>query len=339
MQGRIENERKMDAKIIERLQHEPKYMTTYMQTFARKSYTTKNAYINYVLEFIRYLENEYGYNIKDINVFSNIKPSMINAYLDYLSRIERVSDNGKVIVNGSSIQCAKFYAIKNFFKFLLNDDYIAKNPCDNIEPPKVDTEINIIAMDKKEINLILNNTMNGSGNHRAKAKQEKWRNRDYAIMTLALSLGLRVTSISEINIEDINFENNTITVTEKGNKTRDVIFGDNLKQALLSWIEDRENILDISERDALFISNQKKRMCPKSISLLVEKYSEGIDKHITPHKLRSTCATNIYNATGDIYLTADIIGHRNIQNTRRYAKVDAEKREKATKTMEKIVFG
>lgn len=339
MRGRVENERKVDCKIVDRLQNEPYYMREYMNSFVRKSYTTKNAYINYILEFLRYLETEYGYDINDINSFANVKPSTINSYLNYLSQIEKVTKNGTTVKNGSSIQCRKFYAIKNFFKFLLNDDYITKNPCDNIDPPKVDTVINVVAMDKDEINLFLNNITNGVGTQRSQAYQVRWKNRDYAIMTLALSLGLRVTSISEINVEDINFEDNLITVTEKGNNTRVLLFSDNLKESLLNWIEDRNNILGNEHCNALFISNRKTRLCPQAIGNLVAKYSNGIDKHITPHKLRSTCATNIYNATGDIYLTADVIGHRNIQNTRRYAKVVDEQKKKAVKAIDKIIFG
>ena len=339
MRGRVENEQRMDAKIIEKLRSEPSYMTDYMQSFVRKSYTTKNAYIGYVLEFIHYLEETFGYNINDVNMFVNVKPSMINGYMNYLTRVEKTMNNGMVVKNGASIQCKKFYAIKDFFKFLLNDDYITKNPCDNIDPPKVDTVIDVVAMDKEEINLFLSNVINGVGTQRSKSYQAKWKNRDYAVMTLALSLGLRVTSISEINVEDIDFDSNCITVTEKGNNTRKLLFSNNLKAILLEWMKDRNQMLGSERCDALFISNQKKRLCDQSIANLVTKYSRGIDKHITPHKLRSTCATNIYSATGDIYLTADVIGHRNIQNTRRYAKVVDEQKQKAIQAMDKIMFG
>lgn len=117
MQGRIENEKRMDEKILTRLQDKPEYMKNYMRSFIRKSYTTKNAYINYVLEFIDYLKTEQGYDISDVHIFSNIKPSIINGYLDYLNKIERTTKNGKIIKNGTGIQSKKFYAIKNFFNF------------------------------------------------------------------------------------------------------------------------------------------------------------------------------------------------------------------------------
>lgn len=339
MQGRLENERKANKRILEKIQKAPTYMQDYVRTFSRKSYTTKDAYVRYVLEFLDYLKNEYKYDVNNIGVFTSVKASMINGYLDYLGTIEKISKNGKVIVNGDSIQARKFYAIKDFFKFLVNDEYIIKNPCDNVEPPKVDVEPNIIAMDKDEVHMFISNIENSVGSHRAKSRQSEWKSRDKAVMMLALSLGLRVTSLSEINLEDINFETRNITVTEKGNKTRTLIFSEKVNDVLLDWIKDRKDLLGDNTCDALFISNQRKRMCPKSINRLVEKYSQGIDKHITAHKLRSTCATNLYTTTGDIYLAADVLGHRNIQNTKRYAKIVDEKKEKAMKAMDSVIFG
>lgn len=338
MYGRDEHERQTDVIIAKKLQTAPSYMTHYMRTFTRKSYTTKHAYLNFVLEFLDYLQTEFKYDINDITVFANIKPSMINGYIDYLSKLERQTSHGKILVNGDSIQCRKFYALKNFFKFLLNDEYITKNPCDTVEPPKVNGTINVVAMDEKEINVFLNNVLNGVGSSRSKARQEKWKKRDYAIMTLALALGLRVTSITEINVADIDFDNNILIVTEKGDTTRALKFSKNIKNILLEWLTDREVLLNGSYCDALFISNQKTRLTAKSIRELVDKYSVGIDKHITPHKLRSTCGTHVYTKTGDIYLTADILGHRNIQNTRRYAKIVDEKRDRAAQSMDEVLF-
>lgn len=338
MYGREEHEKQVESMIVKKMQNTPFYIAHYMRTFTRKSYTTKLAYLNFTLEFLTYLQTEYGYNINDVNIFSDIKPSLINGYLDYLSKLEKQTKNGKTIINGDSIQCRKFYAIKHFFKFLLNDEYITKNPCDTVEPPKVNDEINIIAMNEREISVFLNNVLTGVGTDRAKARQKKWKNRDYAIMTLALALGLRVASITEINVDDINFNTNTLMVTEKGNVTRTLKFSDNIKNILLTWLEDREDILGTTYCDALFISNQKSRITTKTIRELVDKYSVGIDKHITPHKLRSTCGTNVYTKTGDIYLTADVLGHRNIQNTRRYAKIVDEKRKLATQAMDAVLF-
>lgn len=337
MQGRTEHEKQTETWIEQKLKSTAPYLTQYMRTISRKSYTTKKAYLNYVLEFLDYLQ-QCHYDINDINIFADIKPSFIYEYLDHLSKTEKIVGD-RVYKNGESIQCRKFYAIKSFFGFLLNDEYVQKNPCDTVEPPKVTKENEIVAMDEHEVKIFLNNVLEGVGNAKAKARQRTYRSRDYAIMTLALALGLRVTSLVEINIEDLDLINKTLVVTEKGNTTRTLRFSDNIKKVLEQWLEDRYELLgDVGIRDALFISNRKERMTSKTVRKLVEKYSEGIDKHITPHKLRSTCATNVYTATGDIYLTADVLGHKNMQNTRRYAKIVDKKREQAAEAMDKILF-
>ena len=182
--------------------------------------------------------------------------------------------------------------------------------------------------------------MNGCGSEIAKTKQEKWRSRDYAIIILGLSLGLRVTSICEIDVDDINMEANELKIIEKGNKMRTIMFSDHVKNVLNDWIQDREIKLIESGKTstALFISNKLTRISSRTVAHLVEKYTYNIDKRITPHKLRSTCATNVYGATGDIYLTADILGHRNIANTRRYAQVSEERKKKAAAAMDDILF-
>lgn len=178
------------------------------------------------------------------------------------------------------------------------------------------------------------------GDDLTKQRQEPWKKRDYAIVMLALSLGLRVTSISEINIDDINFETNELKIVEKGNKIRTLMFSDGLAEILLEWVKDREEKLEDMDEDisALFISRQHQRLTAPSIRAMLKKYTYNIDKKITPHKLRSTCATNVYEQTGDIYLTADILGHSNIQNTKRYASISEEKKKKAASAMDNILF-
>ena len=135
-----------------------------------------------------------------------------------------------------------------------------------------------------------------------------------------------------------NLERKTIKIVEKGNKIRTVMFSDGLKEILQDWINDRHQIVGLDKIEALFISNRKQRMSTDCVRQMLKKYTYNIDKHITPHKLRSTCATNVYNATGDIYLTANVLGHSNIANTRRYADISEERKQKAATAMDKILF-
>lgn len=328
MKGRKENEEKKIKKIEEMISDKPVYIKKYYYTLKDKSYTTQEVYIRYVIDFVNFASKKFNIDIYDVSSFDKIKKSDIDFYISSLED------------KGVSIKRCRLYGIKSFFNFLIDDEYIKNNPCIKVIAPKDNEEHKITSLTKKEINIVKRNIFNGYGTKRAKNIQKKWIKRDYAIIMLGLSLGLRVTSLSEINLEDINFENKEIKIVEKGNKIRVVMFSENIGEILLEWIRDRENILNDKnvECEALFISNQCRRITSRGIEKLVSKYTQNIDKHITPHKLRSTCATNVYNKTGDIYLTADILGHSNIENTRRYAQISEERKKKAAQAMDDILF-
>lgn len=328
MQGRQEHEQIKLARIAEILQEAPVYMKQYLYSIHDKSYTTQYEYIRHVLDFLSFIQKEYKIDINELNNFKNVKASMITVYMADMKDIS------------NSFKALKLYAIKSFFDYLLGDDYIDHNPCDRVSTPKDNVEHKITYLTKEEIEIVKYNITNGVGNCRSIEKQRKWIKRDYALVMLGLSLGLRISSITEINIEDIDLENNEIKIIEKGNTMRSVTFSDKLKNILIDWMEDREFKLLVANKEcnALFISNQMKRISTRAIGLLIDKYTYNIDKHITPHKLRSTCATNVYSQTGDIYLTANVLGHRNISNTMRYAQVTDERKQQAAKAMDSILF-
>lgn len=327
MRGRAENERKAMNNIQEMLETSPVYISNYYYTLMDKSYTTKKVYLKYILNFLKFVDKELYLDINDVSCFKNIKPSNINYYI--------LNSGGK-----NSIKACRFYAIKGFFEYLENDEYIDNNPCNKLSAPKDREEHKITSLTKKEIEIVKHNIQTGCDGKGKVKERQKWQKRDYAIIMLGLSLGLRVTSISEINIEDINFEERELKIVEKGNKERTISFSENISSVLQDWIQDRFAILTFEQKqsDALFISNQYKRISSKTIERLVKRYTYNIDKRVTPHKLRSTCATNVYNKTGDIYLTANILGHSNITNTMRYADVSKKKKEQAAKAMDDILF-
>ena len=328
MSGRKENENKMKDKLEWKLTNYPSYLKSFYYSMADKSYTTKNAYINNIIHFLDFVDYEFNIDTNDVDELNKIKPSNINIYISSMDNLS----------NGT--KAGRLYAIKSFFDFLVNDEHVKSNPVAKVKIPKDNEEHKITFLTKKEIGIIKKNIEKGVGSPRARAKSAQFKKRDYAIIMLALSLGLRVTSLTEINISDIDFDKNEIKIVVKGNKIRRVKFSDNIKTVLNDWLFDRRFIMGdyLSNTDALFVSERKIRISAHTVAEIVKKYTYNIDKHITPHKLRSTCATNVYNATGDIYLTADILGHANIANTRRYAQISDERKEKAASAMDKILF-
>lgn len=329
MNGRKEQELIKEHKIELMLIGKPDILKTYSYSFVSKEITTKKAYIGYVISFLDFLKNEIKIDINNIEVYKSILPIHINRYMEYIKYT-----NGKE--NGASIRASKLYAISNFFEFLLDNGYVSNNPCQRIKPPKDNIEKEIIAMDVDEVKILENNIKHGVGSHRSMVRNKKWINRDLAIIMLGCFTGLRVSAIVQINVNDIDLTQHKIKVVEKGGVGKYVYIGKKLENQLVMWIKDRENMMDDMQCDALFISNQKKRMTTESIRQLIKRNTYNIDKNITPHKMRATCATRLYEETGDIYLVQQQLGHKNINNTKKYAKISEKKRKEVAKIMDSL---
>ena len=161
-----------------------------------------------------------------------------------------------------------------------------------------------------------------------KTYYDKNKSRNLAIFTLLLGTGIRVSECVGININDVDFKNNRIRITRKGQKEDYVYFGNEVEKALLGYLDDRALIkAREGHEEALFLSIQKKRISVQGIENLVSEYASQITsfKHITPHKLRSTYGTNLYRETGDIYLVAEVLGHNDVNTTRKhYAALDED---------------
>ena len=153
---------------------------------------------------------------------------------------------------------------------------------------------------------------------RQKVFHEKTKKRDLAMMTLLLGTGMRVSECVGINIKDLDFQNNAVKVTRKGGNEVFLYFGEEVRETL-------------ANEDALFLSSQGKRIGVRTVQNMVKKYAQGVTiKKITPHKLRSTFGTNLYQETGDIYLVADVLGHADVNTTRKhYADIEDSRRRMA----------
>ena len=167
--------------------------------------------------------------------------------------------------------------------------------------------------------------MRGSTFRTEKAYYEKTKTRDLALITLLLGTGIRVSECVGLDVEDLDFKNDAVKVTRKGRNEMFVYFGEEVEKALLDYLEVRETVTPVAGHEhALFYSIQRKRMGVQAVENLVKKYAQHITstKKITPHKLRSTYGTALYRETGDIYLVADVLGHKDVNTTRKhYASV------------------
>ncbi len=162
---------------------------------------------------------------------------------------------------------------------------------------------------------------------------DKTRLRDIALLTLLLGTGIRVSECVGLDLEDIDFKEKGIRVHRKGGYESIVYFGDEVEGALKDYLEQRKQIIPKDGHEkALFLSLQNRRITVRAVENLVKKYA-GLAtslKKITPHKLRSTYGTSLYRATGDIYLVADVLGHKDVNTTRKhYAAIEEDRRKSA----------
>lgn len=323
MGGRLEKENHARTKMEKKLQSLPEIFSLFygwMDT-REKTYTTMDSYINHIVEFMLF----YTKGKKDEKFYKTVTDNDIEKYM---TSIRRKNINGEYVEVGDDIRAVKWSALNTFFKFLSQKKHIDNNPMLLTERPRVKTKHTITYMTPKEIESVFQKI--------ASEARPMVKNRDACIVAMGLGTGLRVSAIVNIDIEDIDFRTKTIKVIEKGRKTREINFGESLKNLLLIWLKDRELYFNGQDTGPLFISQLKRRMSVDSVEKLVKKYTGHLPKHITPHKLRSSAAMNLHGAGVDILTIASILGHENVTTTQRYTKAYDEDKVNASKILDEL---
>lgn len=257
----------------------------------------------------------YDLEVKDLEKFH---PTHFERYMSYLTSY--TDENGEIVTNGERGKARKIAAVRSFFKYYFRREMISVDLASKIEMPKLH-EKPIIKLENDEVYKFLNTVENGYGlEGHEKGFHKHTKTRDVAIMTLLLGTGLRVSECVGLNMTDVDFRTNAIRVTRKGGNQVILYFSDEVKVALYDWIEERSKNPQLLEEPALFTSLQNKRICTRAVEKLVKKYAGIVTplKHITPHKLRSTYGTRLYQATQDIYIVADVLGHKDVNTTKKH---------------------
>lgn len=322
---------------------------------------TKLAYAYDLRIFFDYIHQNHAYgktmDVLDysLDILDRIKREDIEDYLEYLSLYNKdltnhsinteheAEEKTSVITNKTEItneergKSRKLASLRSFYNYFYRNEMIQTNPASLVSMPKLHSK-EIIRLEPNEVAQLLDQVEAGTkltpkqASYHAKTKV-----RDLALLTLLLGTGIRVSECVGLNIYDIDFDNMGIKVRRKGGYEDIVYFGEEVEKALSDYLDQREHILPVSgHEDALFLSLQNKRISVRSVENLVKKYSSLVTslKKITPHKLRSTYGTNLYQETGDIYLVADVLGHKDVNTTRKhYAAMQDYNKRKAAKTV------
>jgi site-specific recombinase XerD len=267
-----------------------------------------------------------------LSLLDKIQASDIEEYLYHLRVYEK---DGQAHTNEERGLKRKLSSLRTFYNYFYKNDLIDTNPAIKVDMPRIHDK-NIVRLDEDEVAMLLDEVENGENLTKNQQRfHEKTKTRDIAILTLLLGTGIRVSECVGLNIDDVDFKNNGVKVHRKGGAEAVVYFGDEVRDALLNYMEER-NMHSPAEghANALFLSLQNKRIGVRAVENLVKKYSKLVTtlKNITPHKLRSTYGTTLYRETGDIYLVADVLGHKNVNTTRKhYAAIEEDRRKDAAK--------
>ena len=265
-----------------------------------------------------------------ISVLESLTVTDIEEYMEYLKYRDT---DGKKISNKENAIKRKISTLKSVFKYFYRTEKISENIMERVQLPKLHSK-EIIRLDIDEVAMMIDEAERGEGlSDRQRAYHGKTTVRDVALLSLLLGTGIRVSECVGLDISDVDFKNNGILIHRKGGKEVTVYFSDEVKEALQNYYDERVLILEESGHEgAFFLSMQNKRLSVRSVENLVKKYAKIISplKKITPHKLRSTYGTNLYKETGDIYLVADVLGHSDVNTTKKhYAAIEDDRRRSA----------
>jgi site-specific recombinase XerD len=294
---------------------------------------TRLAYAYDIRVFFEYLHDNNSYcgkmDIKDfpLSLLEQFTREDIEEYMEYLSYYEK---DGKIYTNDERGKKRKLASLRSFYNYYYQAELIRTNPAVLVPLPKLHDK-EIIRLDADEVAILLDQVEDGTGLSKTQKRfHQQTKIRDVAILTLLLGTGIRVSECVGLDIGDVDFKNNGIKIRRKGGYEAVIYFGEEVEDALQDYLEQRHHMIPQSgHENALFLSIQNRRISVRAVENMVKKYSATVTslKKITPHKLRSTYGTSLYRETGDIYLVADVLGHKDVNTTKKhYAALEDERR-------------
>lgn len=272
------------------------------------------------LRYLRYLRDERRYSPATLDSYQRD----LHQFIDFLNAVN-VTDCCDV----DSLQIRNFAgsrrrrgvsarslhrslsAIRGFYTYLQREQIIENNPVADVSGPTIQKKLpNLLDVD--EINRLLN-----------EGPQNPLKLRDYAMMELMYSSGLRLAEMVNLNIDAIDLKQAQVRVLGKGNKTRHLPIGTNACKALRRWFDARPNIVVEGEL-AVFVNNRGKRLSPRAVQQRMAQMGreQGIDKHVHPHMLRHSFASHLLESSGDLRAVQEMLGHADISTTQVYTHLD-----------------
>ena len=277
-----------------------------------------------------------------IRTLGSLTADDIQDYLMYLMRYNRKDPNNNKTIkesNQAPARARKLSSLRALYRYLIAHNHLEKNVAELVDMPKIEEKA-ITYLEKEEVREVLQGAETGDSLTQSQYRFAKGQQmRDVAILTLLLHTGIRVSEMVGIDLQDIDWNEMRIKIFRKGRKEQYVYFNEPVREALQDYI-DYERKVSSEDMNALFISRKGQRISVRAVERLVKKYTASTVpmKRITPHKLRSTFATNLYEETGDIYVTSDALGHSSLETVKKYTNLHDERRRRAAEAIEKAYY-
>lgn len=311
---------------------------------------TRLAYLGDVLFFFEYLVNETDLtsadNPKDVTLseLNSIKAVDVNIFIDYCRRYTKEKENGIYIYeNNNKTLARKKSSVSVMFKQLYRDELLDKNITDGFDPIRVPKaqEREIKALQDNEVMVMLDAVSTGNGLTKKEHQYwEKTKKRDKAILILFVTYGLRLSELQQLNVSSFNFTRGEFKIYRKRDKESVMPLNKSVTAAIEDYIlNERKEIVDIVDKDALFLSLQGTRMSSRQIRTLVKKYTSiGMQTSrsggYSPHKLRATAATSLIGRGNSIFDVQALMDHEQVTTTQLYAAHKANVKRDLVNNME-----
>ena len=316
MSGREETNRRLRRAIEQKTAQDPVLNGFFLDMDAAGlEMKTCYAYLNMVSHFLR----EVKVPLKEIQVQD------VNQYIASLKKGDKPQTYLRTL----------WYCLNRYFGSLVRTGEVGENIMERVIKPKAkpNREIKRTCLTPEEYKLLLS---------AARRDPDDWQSaRNTAIIRILIETGIRVSALTEINVEDILPKQHAIRITDKENKTTDYPISIEVMKDLLAWFGQRR--LTKGKRPdepALFLSTRGARLQAEGVREIFIRYKDAVPgKHITPHKLRASFATNLYNQTGDIRLVQEAMNHAKIATTELYIQSDGRNRKKAADIMSQLLKG
>lgn len=309
--------------VIESNKDKP-YLVGYRYFINDSSSTTVYNYVRHIVKFMNYCNK----NVEDLN---------IDDYTGYLASIKSTTSSNQIVV---------YAALKKFSLYLLANNRNPSDPMQYVKRPKFKESIetkekrDIGYLNKNEIKKYINTIERGAGSNKAINRQREWRERDLLIILIFLNTGMRRSALCKLDVENIDLNKKQLFTIDKGEITQIYDLSEDMIFYIKKWLNKRAILLGDTTENALFISNRKTRLNKAAIASVVNKYAQNIEgKNITPHKLRATYGTLLYEETKDLFFTQECMGHANPKTTELYIRGQKEgSRKKASSIMSNITI-